>query len=239
MSAMLPIPAATAAALPLGEGPGVRVQPHDQFIVSFGKNGALGVFTSDKPLTLRRGQKVLVQSSRGVEVGSVLRPATLQQARLLGATSSASLLRAVTRDDEIQRDQLADLQQRLFDMSRNLAQRDGLTLEILDVDVMFDRAQAIIQFVGIDADTEKLASALELHFAMTIRLENLSVPKPNDEHEHGGCDKPDCGRTTGGGCSTCGTGGGCSTCGSGKTDLREYFGHLRTKMESRTPLVTH
>ena len=68
-----------------------------------------------------------------------------------------------------------------------------------------------------------------------IRLENLSLPK--EEHEHGGCDKPDCGRESGGGCSTCSTGGGCSTCGSGKTDLREYFGHLRTKMESRIPLA--
>jgi len=216
----------------------VAAATHDQFVVSHGKSGALGVFTSSEPLILRRGQKVLVQSNRGVETGSVLCPATLLQARLLGATSSGSLLRDLTCEDEAQRDSLADIEQRIFETSRAWAARDALALEILDVDVMFDAKQAIVQFVGNETDTENLAQALEEHFALTIRLENLTAPK-EEEHEHGGCDKPDCGRTAGGsgGCTTCSTGGGCSTCGSGKTDLKEYFGHLRTKMESRTPLA--
>lgn len=228
MSALLPISAR------------YTLDAHDQFIVSFGKSGALGVFTSENPLTLRRNQAVLVQTPRGVEIGTVLRPATLSQARLLGATSSGSLLRPLTPDDETQRDTLADIAQRIFETSRACVERDALALEILDVDVMFDGSSAIVQFVGDDADTEKLAQALERHFTMAIRLENLAVPTVEDKHEHGGCDKPDCGRTAdgGGGCTTCSTGGGCSSCGSGKkTDLKEYFGHLRTKMESRIPLA--
>src|SRR5262245_8644526 len=52
--------------LPLGEGPGARA--HDQFIVSFGKIGALGVFTAAEPLMLRRGQAVIVQTNRGLEI---------------------------------------------------------------------------------------------------------------------------------------------------------------------------
>ena len=229
--------------LPLGEGSGVRVNPvpHDQFVVSHGKSGALGVFTSAEPLTLRRGQAVIVQTSRGIEVGTVLCPATLRQARILGATSSGPLLRRVTRDDEAKREELAEIGQRLFETSRAWAQRDDLDLEILDVDLLFDVRQAIVQFVGKDTDTEKLAQALEKHFSMAIRLENLVTPAPAEEaHEHGGCDKPDCGKTAGGGCSTCSTGGGCSSCSTGKkTDLSEYFGHLRTKMETsqRIPLA--
>ena len=131
------------------------------------------------------------------------------------------------------------IEERIFETSRAWAVHDGLMLEILDVDVLLDGSNAIIQFLGIDTDTEKFALALEQHFSLAIRLENLAVHEPHEEHEHGGCDKPDCGRSAGGGCSTCSTGGGCSSCGSGKTDLREYFGHLRTKMESgqRTPLA--
>jgi cell fate regulator YaaT (PSP1 superfamily) len=182
-----------------------------------------------------------VQTDRGLEIGAVLCPATLRQARILGAISSGPLLRGVTREDEAKRKERTELEQRIFDISRAWAQRDGLNLEILDVDCLFDGLQAIVQFVGKDTDTEKLAQALEQHFQIAIRLENLVTPAPAEEaHEHGGCDKPDCGKTAGGGCSTCSTGGGCSSCSTGKqTDVREYFDHLRTKMETsqRIPLV--
>ena len=223
MSALVPIP------------PGIVPEPHDQFVVSFGKSGALGVFTSTEPMRLGRGCAVIVQTDRGVEIGAVLGPASLLQARLLGATSSGVLLRRVSPADEAMREQRADLSQQIFDTGRAWAQRDGLSLEILDVDLMFDGSQAIVQFVGDEAATEPFVFALGTHFKITVRLENLAVAK--EEHEHGGCDKPDCGRQAGGSCSTCSTGGGCSTCGSGKTDLREYFGHLRTQMESRIPLA--
>ena len=221
----------------------VRSAPaaHDQFVVSHGKSGVLGVFTAPEPLPLRRGQAVLVQTNRGVEIGAVLCPATLRQARILGATSSGSLVRCLTLGDEATRDGLQAIEQHLFETSRAWAQRAGLDLEILDVDLLFDGVQAIVQFIGKDTDTEKLAQALEPIFKIAIRLENLAAAPPAEESEHGGCDKPDCGRTSdgGGGCSTCSTGGGCSSCGSAKTDLSQYFGHLRTKMETsqRTPLV--
>src|SRR6516162_2507630 len=99
--------------LPLGQGPGERA--HDQFIVSFGKIGALGVFTAAQPLMLRRGQAVIVQTSRGVEIGTVLCQATLRQARLLGATSSGALLRLVSVDDEARRDERAEFERRIFE----------------------------------------------------------------------------------------------------------------------------
>lgn len=207
----------------------------DQYVVSFGKSGALGVFTSELPLALRRHQSVLVQTHRGIEIGKVLGPASLVQARLLGATASGTLVRPFQSDDEAQRSECAAMSQSLFAASRACADRDQLGLEILDVDVMFDRRSAIVQFVGSDLATDRLAHALEQQFGLAIRLENVAVH--GEHHEHGGCDKPDCGRQAGGGCTTCDTGGGCSTCGSGKTDLREYFGHLRTKMESRIPLT--
>jgi hypothetical protein len=115
--------------------------------------------------------------------------------------------------------------------------RDGLGLEILDVHVLFDGGQATLQFVGPDAETEPLVHALEEQFSLTIRLENLAAPAAH--HDHGRCDKPDCGRDAAGGCTTCGTGGGCSSCGSGQADLAQYFSHLREKMHTgqRVPLA--
>jgi hypothetical protein len=131
----------------------------------------------------------------------------------------------------------------LFAAVRAQAERLALPLQILDVEVLLDRRHALVQFIGdADADVSKLAEALEVHAELQVRFENLAGPSPNhaEEHSHGGCDKPDCGRVNGaGGCSTCSTGGGCSSCGSGQPDLRAYFAHLRGKMEAshRTPLL--
>lgn len=213
---------------------------HDQYVVSHGKSGAVGVFTASVPLRLERGQAVIIQSPRGMEIGAVLCPASLRQARILGAVSSGMLHRPLSREDETRRDGLCTREQAIFETSRAWARRDGLALEILDAELLFDGALAILQFVGAEADTEPFAQALQQQFGVTIHLENLAAPLPDkDEDHHGGCDKPDCGRSAGGGCSTCSTGGGCSSCGSAKIDVSDYFSHLRTKMEThkRIPLV--
>jgi hypothetical protein len=68
-------------------------------------------------------------------------------------------------------------------------------------------------------------------------MHNLALPA---QEEHGGCGEPNCGRVNGGGCTDCATGGGCATgCGTGKADMKDYFAHLRAKMEQRnmTPLL--
>jgi hypothetical protein len=218
----------------------VAVNAHHRFVVSHGKGGALGIFTSAEPLSLRRGQRVIVQTQRGAEIGAVLCAANDRQALLLGATAAGQLLRRLTSGDESRRDELITRAQQVFETGRAWATKNGLALELLDVDLLFDASTAIVQFVGSDADTESLAQTLEHHFGLSVRLENLATPATPEEESHG-CDKPDCGRMAGGdgGCSTCSTGGGCSTCGSGKTDLRDYFSHLRTNMEKqqRVPLV--
>lgn len=216
----------------------------DQFLVSHGKSGILGVFHSPEATTLPRGQAVIVRTGRGVEIGTVLGPASLRQARNFGAGALGELLRRAAAEDETRRADLTVREQELFDAGRSFAGHHGLPLEILDVDLLFDGEHAFVQFVGEDADSDKLAVALESQFRLTVRLENLATPAEpeNHEHEHAGCDKPDCGRSGGGGggCTTCSTGGGCSSCGSSaKVDLRPYFSHLRDQIDSnrRIPLA--
>jgi hypothetical protein len=212
---------------------------HDQFIVSHGKSGAVGVFTSERPLPLRRGGRVLIQTARGMEIGTVLCPATLHQARLLGATSSGTLLRPMTPEDDARRAELAQLAQAIFAAGRAWSARDRAAMEVLDVELLFDAQLAVVQFVGDDADSLSFAQALEQQFGVTIRLENLANPVETPDETKTGCDKPDCGRSAGGSCTSCSSGGGCSSCGSGKVDLRPYFSHLREKMptQQRIPLA--
>jgi cell fate regulator YaaT (PSP1 superfamily) len=214
----------------------------DQYVVGFGKSGGLGCFTVVEAMELTRGDRVVVRTARGVEFGEVLGPATLRQARLIGALAAGDILRRCTHDDEVAHVRLRRQADAMFEACRARAAELALPLQILDVEVLLDGRHAIVQFVGgADVDAENLAAALPADDAIEFRLENLATPAPVDheDHSHGGCGKPDCGRTEGGGCSTCSTGGGCSSCGAGQVDLRPYFAHLRDKMEAqhRTPLL--
>jgi hypothetical protein len=214
----------------------VRAEPSaDQYLVSHGKSGIVGVFTADGPLPLPRGCEVVVKTARGIEIGAVLGPATIRQARLIGASSAGTLLRQATSEDQTRQESLARTEHHLFEACR--AATNDAALEVLDIDLLFDGRHAIVQFVGAEADAERLAPVLEEQFKLTIRLENLATPALPDEEEHR-CDKPDCGKDAGG-CTSCSTGGGCSSCGSSKVDMTAYFGHLRAKMETsnRIPLA--
>jgi hypothetical protein len=219
--------------------PPLRDQLYDQFVVSYGKSAAVGVFTAEDPLPLARGARVLLKTPRGLEAGTVRCPATIRQARLLGETTSGMLLRALSPSDEADARIRTALADALCDAGRSLVVERSWNFDILDAEVLFDGSQAILQFLGSDEGIDDCAHELEATFGIAIRFENLAAPTepPHDEAEHGGCGKPDCGSESGGGCSS--EGGGCSSCGSKNVDLRDYFAHLRGKMETdrRVPLL--
>jgi hypothetical protein len=213
--------------------------PPGHYLVSHGKSGGLGSFTAHMSHVLRRGDRVVIDSPRGREVGTILCAANVRQSRILGAVTSGSIIRPLAAADAAALTELRATEQRLFEAGRELARAQVLPVEVLDVDVLFDQ-RAILQYVGPqDAPLDEFARRLGQAFHLDIRLENLALVEDIAEPQDPGCGKPDCGKTAGGGCSTCSTGGGCSSCGTGATDLRPYFAHLRTQMEAknRTSLV--
>jgi cell fate regulator YaaT (PSP1 superfamily) len=206
-----------------------------EYLVSHGHSGGFGRFVAATPLSCRRGERVVVRSGRGLELGAVLCPATDRQQQVLRDTPVGELLRPATPEDEQQAQRMADRGRELFDQAQALAGRLALEIAVLDVEVCLDGSQAILQHLAPQQKPlDAFVRELEESGRLKILLENLAVPAPAVEEEHGGCGQPGCGRTAGGGCSTCGSGGGCSSCGSGGVDLRQYFAHLRTQMEERT-----
>jgi len=205
----------------------------DYYLVNHGRNGLLGSFEVDQPMALARGARVVIQTARGLEMGTVLCPAGVRQARLLGATSSGTLLRIVTDDDLQSLSILRGREQALFEAGRRWVETLGLPLEIVDVELLLDGRQAWLNFVGGETvEMGELPTRLAEESGVEVHLENLAIPATkHDEAEHHGCRKPDCGKTLGG-CSSCGSGGGCSTCGGTKVDLRPYFANLREHMEA-------
>lgn len=225
--------------------PSLAAVVSDQYLVAFGKSGGLGCFSVALELLLNRGDRVIVRTSRGIERGEVLGPATLRQARLIGALAAGDILRRTTKEDEAERFRLECLADELVAGCCARARDLNLSLQVVDAEVLVDGCRAIVQFLGDEADALKLNEAIGGVWPLDLRFENLAAPVSlehnHDEEANGGCGKPDCGKVDGGagGCSTCSSGGGCSSCGAGKVDLRPYFGHLRTKMEEshRIPLA--
>src|SRR6059036_1305570 len=92
-----------------------RPDAADQFVVSFGKSGALGVFNAPAPLVLRRGDRVVVRTPRGTEMGTVVGAASVRQARLLGAGATGDLLRPLSAADAAHAAQLQQLAQGVYE----------------------------------------------------------------------------------------------------------------------------
>jgi cell fate regulator YaaT (PSP1 superfamily) len=209
--------------------------PACEYLVSHGKGGAFGRFASATPLECARGQRVVIKSLRGLEIGSVLCAATSGHAHMLGKAPVCDLLRTATPADEDTAIRMDLLGQTLFKEARGLACELGVSFEVVDVEVLLDGGQAIVQHLSPEeTDATALVQQLTDRHRIQILLENLAISVTENAH---GCGKPDCGRINGAGCSDCGSGGGCSSCGAGKVDMSAYFTHLRTKMESQRRLT--
>lgn len=224
--------------------PLVGMELPDQLLASFGKDAAVGCFLADGPLELPRHAPVLLQTPRGLEVGHVLGPATIRQARLVGAHVRGTLVRALTPDDAIGQNAAENLSRELLFAAERLVASStedlAKPMSLIDAEVLFDRTHALLHVLHPNPDElGPFTEALSQITGLDIRLVNLAAPMPTDDpaDDHG-CGKPDCGSGDGG-CTSCST-GGCSTgCGSGSVDLKPYFANLRDQMEAsnRTPLV--
>jgi cell fate regulator YaaT (PSP1 superfamily) len=204
-----------------------------QYLVSYGSSGEFGRFQAVPPVECSRGDQVVVQGRRGLELGVILCEATAAHARLLKDSPTGQLLRRADPEDRRAAASARERGQLVFQDSRRLAIDLELPLEILDVEVSLDGRQAVVQFLApAEVAIDGLASTLARRHDLYLLMHNLAAPAAEDA---GGCGEPNCGRAAGGHCSTCGSGGGCATgCGSGVApDMAAYFAHLRTKMEQR------
>lgn len=209
-----------------------------EYLVSHGPGGGVGRFAAGGAVCAR-GDRVVIETGRGLELGVVLCAATERHARLMAAPAAGRLLRVAGADDEALARRLHQRAQGIFETCRRAAAAQGLPVEILDVELLFDGGRAVVQHLRWgECDFAEFAECLRREHGVEVWLDDLSVPAAPAEEEHGGCGKPGCGQESGS-CTSCGTGGGCGSCARGSdVDLRAYFAHLRAEMEQRrVPLL--
>ncbi len=200
-----------------------------EYLVAFGLRGDYGRFRPVRPCACRRGDRVVLRTARGLEVGEVLREATQRHAHFLPNTTVGALLRHATAEDETKEQSARERAMGLYARSRALAAQLSLPLELLDAEVLLDEQTAVLyQLRWADCDVRPFVSTLSREFAAQLILMDLVEPAP----QHPGCGH--CGPS---GCGSCGSGGGCGSCGVGAADLQAYFAGLRQQMEHRHSLL--
>jgi cell fate regulator YaaT (PSP1 superfamily) len=215
------------------------------YIVHHGPNAALGRFLPAGPDTaFRRGDRVVVRTGRGPELGEVLCEATERHAAWLpAAAAGAGDLLGHATDADLRRAADAEaVAACVLDAAAVLAAKHGLPLTPLDADATLDGGHVVLHVVRSGpCDADPLCEELARQYGLRVALLDLTDDRPKPAA--GGCST--CG--TEGGCSTCGTGSGCGTgsCakGAAKTadEMTAYFAGLRRQMEAaavaRTPLL--
>jgi len=209
------------------------------YLLSYGQVGDFGRFRPLQALELDRGDLAVIQTWRGLEMGTVLCPATEGHAHFLPNTTLGQILRAAEPRDRAAAEQMLQRGSQLLEAGNRLAADLQLPLEVLEVEVLLDGQQAIVEYLmWQECDLRPFVSRLSTQFNVQVRLHDLAQAPSAAEEEAEGCGRPGCGKSAGG-CTSCAS-GGCSSCGSVKEQtVREYFSELRSQMEisPRTPLL--
>jgi len=196
-----------------------------EYLVSYGTAGDFGRFRPARPLECRRGDSVVVQTHRGLELGTVLCEARTGHAQFLPNTSLGQLLRRATSADQQTALQLQEHCRRFFDSSRRRAAELSLPLEILDAELLLDGRQAVLHYLRwTECDERPLVSSLCSEYGYFVALHNLHLPDQPVKEEPAGCGAENCG---GGHCGS-EHGGHCSTC-----SVAELFKHRQAPSSPR------
>jgi cell fate regulator YaaT (PSP1 superfamily) len=179
-----------------------------QHFVRFGIPGYVGCFASAGAERLARGTRVILRTSRGVELGEVLSPV---DDPLPGPRVDGTLLRRVTVEDDLLLVRIEKHREDAYQACVALLAERGISATLVDVEHLFDGQSLFFYFVGetppeIEAVTQDLADAYDAQVEFRKFTESLTEgcgPGCGTEDAENGCGH--------GGCSTCVVASACST----------------------------
>ena len=158
--------------------------------------GHVGRFTSDDAARYPRGQRVIVQTQRGLEIGEVLLPPNGPVA----AGADGRILRPMTAEDELLETRLEKNRDEAFAACANRVAELNLPVTLIDVEHLFDGQGLYFYFLG-----EAPPELAELTEELAQRYEGEVQFRKFTETLEAGCG-PDCGTGDAGGCGDCSSG---------------------------------
>jgi hypothetical protein len=190
----------------------------DGYLVQYGRSAFVGRFAANG-VVVGRGERVVVETVRGVEVGSVLAvvPSPTQP-------DGVTLRSAGTTEHPSECNDLLGRAEQLI---------HGKPVSFVDAERLIDGTCLLHVLPWGEVELTDVCERLSAEFGTPVRVFDVSAQEATVDPPTG-CGKPDCGE---GGCGT----GGCNTCSRGSVksaeELTAYFADLRRQMDDRrTPL---
>jgi cell fate regulator YaaT (PSP1 superfamily) len=167
----------------------------DRYVVRYGLMRIVGEFWAKGPQKLGRNTAVIARTSRGVEWGEVLCPATERTASYLESQESiGKILRLANDDDARQRDAMWQGERDEFTGCRDMIAEHRLLMQLVDVEHLFGGERLIFYYLAEQrVDFRELVKALAKRYKTRIEMRQIGV---RDEAkllaDYGDCGKPVC-----------------------------------------------
>lgn len=168
-------------------------------LVRVGALGRVGRFTSVDSLLFPRHARVVLRTSRGLELGEVLASPESETDAALG---DGSILRGVTAADLLLETRLEKNRHAAFDACSARLVEMNLPVTLMEVEPLFDGRTLMFYFLGeVSPELEELTAELAEVYEAKVQFRKFAAALTE------GCG-PDCGASdhAGGGCSSCATG---------------------------------
>ncbi|MBS0210553.1 MAG: hypothetical protein JSS27_16535 [Planctomycetes bacterium] len=178
-----------------------------EHVVRFGALGHVGRFVAADATRYARGRRVILRTSRGLELGEVLSAPEPVAAvapnddatDALERQADGQVLRAVTVADELLQARLLKNRVAALDACQSRLDAEGISTVLLDVEHLFDGQSLVFYFLGdvdprVEALTTELASAYDAQAQYSAFVDAATT----------GCG-PGCGTDEAAGCGSCST----------------------------------
>ena len=164
------------------------------FVVRYGQMRYLGEFAGLPEQEHPRGQRVVVRSDRGTELGEVLCPATDRTAPFLENPVRGDILRAATLEDLAAEPRLTELQTKGFETCREFIAHRRLQMDLVDVETLLGGERMVFYYLAEKrVDFRELVKDLARALQTRIEMRQIGV---RDEAkllaDYGDCGKPVC-----------------------------------------------
>ncbi|MDR3633092.1 MAG: regulatory iron-sulfur-containing complex subunit RicT [Isosphaeraceae bacterium] len=164
------------------------------YVVRYGQMRFLGEFTGVNGQEHPRGQRIVVRTERGTELGEVLCPATDRTALFLENPATGEVLRPASAEDLASEQQIAALQRAGFEACREFIAKRRLQMDLVDVEAIFGRERMVFYYLSEKrVDFRELVKDLARALQTRIEMRQIGV---RDEAkllaDYGDCGKPVC-----------------------------------------------
>jgi cell fate regulator YaaT (PSP1 superfamily) len=164
------------------------------YVVRYGRMRFLGEFRGQDGQEYVRGERVVVRSDRGLELGEVLRPWTEHTAQFLEVPFQGEILRRANDNDLARETELELAQQGAFTTCSKLISKRRMQMDLVDVEMIFGGERIVFFYLTEKrVDFRELVKDLARVFKTRIEMRQIGV---RDEAkllaDYGDCGKPVC-----------------------------------------------